>query len=218
MPRTKRLVVPGFPHHVTQRGARRQRTFFCDDDYREFLAMLERELPRAGVEVWAYCLMPNHVHLVAVPSTGEGLAKLFRVVHRRYACRINCRNDWQGHLWQERFHSVVLNERHLLAAVRYDELNPVRAGLCRRPEDWRWSSARAHICDQPSPIVTHTPVLNGINDWSAFLAVVDEGAIEAIRKQTRSGRPSGDSRFIEKLEAMTGRRLRRRKPGRKRRK
>lgn len=216
MARTARLVVPGYPHHVTQRGVRRQQTFFCDEDYREYLAMLRQQLPRARVEIWAYCLMPNHVHLVAVPSSTDGLAKLFQVVHRRYATMINKKYGWQGHLWQERFHSVVMDERHFIATVRYVELNPVRSGLSGRAHDWRWSSVHAHAARQPDPILTHTPVLRCIADWNAFLVSDGDGPdFDTLRKQTRSGKPGGDAEFISKLEAMTGRRLLKRKPGRK---
>jgi putative transposase len=178
--------------------------------------MLQREIPRAGVEIWAYCLMPNHVHLVAVPSSADGLAKLFGVAHKRYASEANGRNDWQGHLWQARFHSVVLDERHLFAAVRYIELNPVRAGLCRRPEDWPWSSVHAHLTDRPDRILERAPVLRCIADWSNYLASASDGpAFEELRRQTRSGRPFGDPQFIEKLESLTGRQIRKQKAGRK---
>ena len=134
MARMPRLVVPGFPHHITQRGNRRMKTFFCDDDYVAYLDLLSAAQADSGVSVWAYYLMPNHVHLVVVPQAKDSLASLFRTVHRHYTRRINFREHWRGHLWQERFHSFVMDERHLMAAVRYIELNPVRARLCSRPE------------------------------------------------------------------------------------
>ena len=142
MPRRARLVVPGYPHHVTQRGNRRQQVFYSEDDYLAYLDLLRVLTDDAGANIWAYCLMPNHVHLIVVPQRSDSLAALFGLAHRRYARRINEAREWKGHLWQERFHSVVMDEAHLLAAVRYVELNPVRAGLCSRPEDWPSTSSR----------------------------------------------------------------------------
>src|SRR6185503_8599863 len=145
MPRLARLVVPDIPHHVTQRGNRRQPTFFSDEDYRLYLHLLGEWSRRAGTAVWAWCLMPNHVHLILVPSHEDGLRAALAEAHRRYTRRINAREDWRGHLWQSRFASFPMDEDHLLACARYVELNPVRAGLVARPEHWRWSSARAHL-------------------------------------------------------------------------
>ena len=141
MARLARLVVPGHPHHVTQRGNRGQETFFGDDDYRSYLSLLAECCRKAGTEVWAYCLMPNHVHLVLVPSHEDGLRAALGETHRRYTRHVNLREDWRGHLWQARFHSFAMDENHLLACARLVELNPVRARLVQRPGDWRWSSA-----------------------------------------------------------------------------
>ena len=155
MARIARVVASGYPHHVTQRGNRRQQTFFSDDDYREYLRLMSASCARSGTEVWAYCLMPNHVHLIMVPQHADGLRSAVSEAHRRFTLRINVREGWQGHLWQERFHSFLLDETHLLAAVRYVENNPVRAGLCAHAEDWPWSSLQERlreprlICDGP---------------------------------------------------------------------
>ena len=165
MPRLARLVVPDYPHHVTQRGARRQQTFFSSEDYRTYLSLLAEATLKSGVQVWAYCLMPNHVHLVVVPTTEDGLKNSFREVHRKYALKINRRSEWRGHLWQERYHSCVMDESHLLAAVRYIELNPVRAGICPEPEEWPWSSIHAHLGRKEDPVVTCEPMLDRIADW-----------------------------------------------------
>ena len=129
MARMPRLVVPGHPHHVTQHGNRRMKTFFCREDYVAYIDFLAEAKVKAGVEVWAYCLMPNQVHLVVVPQQKDSLAALFHHVHRHYSRRINFRENWKGHLWQERFHSFVMDERYLIATVRYTELNPVRPAM-----------------------------------------------------------------------------------------
>lgn len=214
MARMPRVVVPNFPHHVTQRGSRRQVTFFSDDDYRTYIDLVAEAKLKAGVDIWAYCLMPNHVHLVAVPRDEESLATLFANAHRRYTLRINTREGWQGHLWQERFHSIVMDETHLIAAVRYVENNPVRASLCERPEDWPWSSTRAHLQSRDDRLVMVAPMLELVDDWSAYLSVdQDDDAVDSIRLHTRTGRPVGSNEFITMLENITGRNLHKRKPG-----
>src|SRR5262249_20206153 len=139
MARLARVVVPGVPHHITQRGNRRQRTFFCDEDYHCYLELMAQWCGAHEVEVWAYCLMPNHVHLIAVPRTAEGLTRAIGEAHLRYSRMITFREKWRGHLWQGRFASYVLDEPYLPTAARYVELNPVRAGLIESPSRYRWS-------------------------------------------------------------------------------
>ena len=208
------MVVPHYPHHVTQRGNRKQRTFFCDEDYRQYLQLIAKARKKAKVAVWAYCLMPNHVHFVIVPETDKGLARFFSESHRLYTRAINAREGWQGHLWQERFHSTVMNEHYLIAAVRYVELNPVRAGLCENPFSWRWSSAVPHLEGIDDEIVTVKPMLDRISRWERFLDVVDmHEKADIIRQHGRSGRPLGGMDFVEKVEKLTNRNLQKKKTG-----
>ena len=209
-----RLVVPGLPHHVTQRGSRRQKTFFGDADYLAYLDLIRDTKQSAGVDIWAYCLMPNHVHLVAIPEQEDGLAMLLRVAHHRYALRVNAAHGWRGHLWQERFHSFVMDEPHLLAAVRYIELNPVRANLCKRAEDWRWSSVHAYLSGEEDGVVSIRPMLDRVGVWRTYLAQGDLPAtIETLRSHGSTGRPAGSTEFVRALERTTGLRLLKRKPG-----
>ena len=133
MARLARLVIPGMPHHITQRGNRRQQTFFNDGDYAAYLGLMAEWCRKEGVAIWSYCLMPNHTHLVAVPSSEDGLRRAIGEAHRRYSRRINFREKWRGYLWQGRFASFVMDEPYLLAAARYVELNPVRAKLVTSP-------------------------------------------------------------------------------------
>mgnify|MGYP000160938932 CR=1 FL=1 len=144
MARIARIVIPDIPHHVTQRGNRRETVFFEDHDYRAYLSLLTESARKAATEIWAYCLMPNHVHLILVPSHEDGLRATLGDAHRRYTGRINSRNKWTGHLWQGRFGSVAMDEEHLLNAVRYVSLNPVRAKIVKRAADWPWSSVNTH--------------------------------------------------------------------------
>jgi putative transposase len=211
-----RVVVPGVPHHVTQRGNRRQQVFFCENDYGTYLRLLEKYCRRANVRVWAYCLMPNHVHLVMIPTTYEGLHLSLAEAHRKYTLQINRRNNWTGYLWQGRFASFPMDDRHLISAVRYIELNPVRAGLCKHAEDWAWSSARAHISGANDALVSVSPMLCMVSDWSRFLTThEEEHQYELIRKHSRTGRPLGSDKFITDLESITGRALKLKRVGRK---
>ncbi|MEO7027367.1 MAG: transposase [Caulobacteraceae bacterium] len=216
MARLARAVVVGVAHHVTQRGNRRQQVFFGDDDYAAYRALLAEGCKSAEVEVWGYCLMPNHVHLILVPSTPDGLRAALAETHRRYTRRVNLREGWRGYLWQGRFASAAMDEPHLFAAARYVELNPVRAHLAARPRDWPWSSARAHLAGRDDGLVKVAPLLAGEPDWAAFLSrglADDEG--EALRAGERTGRPLGSTAFVTSLEQRLGRTLAKQKPGRK---
>jgi putative transposase len=216
MPRFARIVVPGGPHHVTQRGNRRQETFFSEADYRAYTDLLAEWGALHDVAIWAYCLMPNHVHLVAVPARPDSLHQALREIHRRYTRRVNRAHGWTGHLWQGQFASVPMDDAHLAEAVRYVELNPVRAGLARRPEDWRWSSAVHHLGIRHDSWISAHPLQAAYPDWRAYLErAPDAAAVDVLRARERTGRPAGDDAFLERLEAATGRRLQPGKPGRR---
>lgn len=215
MTRTARLVVPGHPHHVTQRGNRRLPVFFEDSDYRAYIAFLSEWCAKAGTDVWAYCLMPNHVHLILVPSHEDGLRAALSETHRRYASRINKREDWSGHLWQSRFASFPMDEAHLLVCARYVELNPVRAKLTQTPSAWKWSSAKAHLNGENDGLVKVRPMLKLVPDWKTFLADgIEDKALEAIRAGERTGHPLGGKAFFKALEKRVGRDVAPRKRGR----
>ncbi|MEA2093980.1 MAG: transposase [Pseudomonadota bacterium] len=198
MARIPRVVLPGIPHHVTQRGNRRQKVFFSDDDYRRYLELLSQSCRDARTECWAYCLMPNHVHLILVPTDPDGLRDALSEAHRQYTRVINFRHGWRGHLWQERFHSFPMDEAHLYAAVRYVELNPVRARLAVHAEDWPWSSAKAHLRRRNDDLVNVSPMLDRVDVWRRYLDPdrTDSG-FDAIRKHTRTGRPLGSDSFMD---------------------
>ena len=214
MARLARVVVAGYPHHITQRGNRGLQTFFCDEDYEAYLRLMAEHCAACGVEVWAYSLMPNHVHLIAVPKTKRALARAIGEAHQRYTRGINSREGWRGYLWHGRFASFVMDEPHLAAAARYVERNPVRAHLVRRPWRWRWSSAAAHVAGKDDALVRVQPLLDRVNDWHRFLLEPeDESQIEAIRRHGRTGRPLGDLDFVLRLQKRLRRRLRRLKPG-----
>jgi putative transposase len=211
-----RIAVSGCPHHVTARGNRREPIFFEDGDQDIYCDMLAEHAREADVEVWAYCLMPNHVHLILRPGDENGLSKAVGATHRRWANFINGRSRWRGHLFDNRFASVAMDEGHLISAVRYVALNPVRARLVSRPEGWKWSSVHAHLKGEDDGLVTVAPVLGRVTDFAALLAdPANETGFAALRAAEHTGRPLGTRDFIEGLERVLGRRIARRAPGRK---
>jgi putative transposase len=202
------------PHLVTQRGNRRQQTFFDEDDYQHYLELMAQFCRAEKVAIWAYCLMPDHVHLIAVPRSAESLRRAIGEAHRRYTRRINSREGWQGHLWQGRFASFVMDEDHLLTAARYVELNPVRGGLVQAPRRYRWSSAAAHLKGRDDALVQVAPLLQMAPNWRRLLTrAVKQEELKALRAHERTGRPLGDESFLAQLEKKLGRILRRQKPG-----
>lgn len=215
MGRIARVVIPGSPHHVIQRGNRRQVVFFSEHDKRRYLKLLNHHCRSEGVEVWCYCLMDNHVHLIAVPRKSECLAKAIGETHKKYTWMINIRKNWKGHLWQGRFLSYPMDERHLYLAVRYIERNPVRAGIVKKAEDYPWSSARAHVFREPDKMLTKFYLYSEIKDWRTYLQEKEKDEdLDTFRKHERTGRPLGDEDFIIKIEKITGRTLKKKRAGR----
>ncbi|MET0272117.1 MAG: transposase [Phenylobacterium sp.] len=216
MARLARIVAPGCPHHVTARGNRREPIFFEDGDQALYLDMLAEHTRAAGVAVWAYCLMPNHVHLILCPDTEAGMARALGGAHRRWANFVNARGRWRGHLFDGRYASVALDEGHLLTAVRYVALNPVRARLAARAEDWPWSSVGAHLQGEDDGLVTVGPVLDRVDRFAELIeAGADDPAFAALRAAEATGRPLGTPDFVADLERRLGRPIARRAPGRK---
>ena len=219
MPRLARTVCARVPHHITQRGNRREKVFFTDDDRRAYLGWLKEYAEKYEVDILAYCLMTNHIHLVAVPGTEDSLQQALKPLHMRYAQRINRARGWKGHVWQGRFFSSALDEAYLWAAVRYVERNPVRARMVRKAENYRWSSASGHCQLRHDDVLTlksnWRKQFEAIGDWSAWLAESDEPEkLEVLRRNADKGLPCGSEKFIQKLERLTGRALQYRPRGR----
>jgi putative transposase len=214
MARMARATAAGIPHHITQRGNRRMPTFFRDEDYQAYIELMREWCLKCHVAIWAYCLMPNHIHLIAVPESDDGLRRGIGEAHRRYSRMINLRENWRGHLWQGRFSSFPMDENYLLATARYIEMNPVRARLAQEPQSWRWSSARAHFAGMDDRLVKVSPLLEMAGDWRLFLSSgAEEEQMNNIRRHERTGRPLGSNGFVEKLESTLERTLKRQKPG-----
>jgi putative transposase len=209
MPRIARVVAKGYPHHVTQRGNYRQPVFEEDDDYVQYLEWLQDYGKKYFLKIWAYCLMSNHVHFVCVPEQEDSLARTFNALHMRYSQYFNQKKKLKGHLWQGRFYSCILDEKHLYAAVRYVETNPVRAGIVRKPQRYKWSSASSHVNRKEDSVLSQDCYLvKEIEDWLEYLREKeDEQIIRNIRKSSMTGRPCGNDRFMKKLERLFGRKL-----------
>ena len=217
MARLARVVLPGHPHHITQRGNRRQSVFFRESDYADYLRLLQEWCGKEGVEIWAYCLMANHVHLIVNPGASSNLAKAIGEPHRRYTEMINHREGWKGFLWQGRFSSFPMDEAWLLRAAAYVELNPVRAGMVQAPWEYRWSSVHAHLNGtDPNQVCVEGPLLQLAGDWQEYLGRAQQQDPEDFRKHERTGRVLGSDQFIEHAEETLGRKLMKRKPGPKR--
>lgn len=221
MPRHARIVFPGVAHHVTQRGNNRRQVFFEQSDGFSYLRLLRECTQRYAIELVAYCLMPNHVHLVVIPSSLDGLHRACKVIHGRYARRINQMRSRVGHLWQDRFFSSALDENHFVNAVRYVELNPVRAGLIDTAESYEWSSAATHCGLRSDTLVTHRPasgLFQRIDDWSAWLRnQPDQACVDRLRLHINQNLPCGSEEFVEQLGNIAARPLRFRQRGRPRR-
>ena len=217
MPRLSRLVVPGYPHHITQRGVRSMDIFADDQDRLSYLRFMAEESDRFGVTFMGWCLMSNHVHLIAVPEREESLARAIGEAHRRYTRMKNFASGVRGYLFQGRFNSCVLDQQHLLAAGRYVERNPVAANLVKSPQVYRWSSCRYHCqLAEKDPLVRERNLPQMVDGWLDFLLASDEGMERSLREKTQTGRPAGDDRFILRLEVLSGKALKVRSPGRRR--
>ena len=219
MSRRARTVFLDLPHHVTQRGNYRQDVFLDDGDRQRYLAWLAHYAQRYGLAVWAYCLMGNHVHLIAVPRQPEALARTLAATHMRHSQAVNRERGTSGHLWQGRYYSCPLDDPHLIRAACYIERNPVRAGLVAHAMEWPWSSARAHALGEADRLVSGSswPSADLALHWAEILGEDEDPSVtEEIRHHTSTGRPLGDGAFVARLEAMAGRVLRALAPGRPR--
>lgn len=203
MSRIARVIISGIPHHVTQRGNRRQHTFFADSDYEAYLKLLGASAKTFDFDIWSYCLMPNHVHLLVVPQNENSLREGIGQTHKTYTRMVNLSQGWKGCLWQGRFFSCPIDPVRAALVASYIELNPVRANLCQHPRQYRWSSADA-ACANHSPRNAFAPLVAPLGTWEEFLCsgIHTSGSdYSELRQRSQSGRPFGNDLFVKKLEA-----------------
>lgn len=218
MARLARVVVVNVAHHVTQRGNARQFLLASDGERLVYLELLWESLRLHPLLLLGYCLMSNHVHLVVLPREPRALALALKQTHGRYASYWNASHRSSGHVWQGRFYSCPLDRSHVWIALRYAELNPVRAGLVGEAESWRWSSAAAHCgCEEPEACLEMKMWKErwSTGTWREYLAQGEsEEDVTAVRRCTHTGRPLGTPEFLRSLEQATLRPLAARKGGR----
>jgi putative transposase len=215
MPRISRVVVPEYPHHITQRGTNRSEIFLEDNDYQHFLILLGKCLEKTRTNLWAYCLMNNHFHLLLTPDTPEGLGKCLHGVTFRYAQYFNTKYSRSGRLWQNRYFSCPIDkDEYLWAVTKYIEMNPVRARITQNPEQWRWSSAQEHIAEKPDNTIKLFQWLTGREREDYAGMILEKIMEEKIRKATSTGRPLCGESFFDKLKVMLNLNLRPQKGGR----
>ena len=212
--RFPRVVVPGCPHHLVQRGNRKSDVFGDDSDRLVYLRLLRDACKKHGTLVLEYSLMGNHVHLIVVPEREDSLAKTIKEAHGEYSRYINTKYGLVGHGWHARFRSVPMEWEHYVNAVRYVLQNPVRAGLVKRAEDYKWSSAAARCGLRDDPLISDHALVGQIPNWSEWLRIEDSKSDELVRRHTRTGRPLGSEQFLRRLENQTGRQLLLKKGGR----
>jgi putative transposase len=219
MPRIARIVAPGYPHHVTQRGNNRATVFFDDQDRQTYLDLLAKYSKAFALQIWAYCLMDNHVHLLVVPEKEKSLARGIGLTNQVYTQYLNRKSSQSGRIWQNRFFScLVESDEYLWTVARYIERNPVKIGLVENVEEYRWSSARAHLTTASDDLL-HQPSWLEETDkgkYAEFVLDSDEEAENTLRSVTRTGRPFGSETFIDNMEFQLNAILRPRKPGRPR--
>jgi putative transposase len=211
MGRLARVVAADVPHHLTQRGNARRFVLDSDADRSVYLNLLRENVGLYRVSLVGYCLMSNHIHLIAIPRTADGLAQALKHVHGRYASYWNAAHQSNGHVWQGRYYSCPLDEPHLWEALRYTELNPLRAGLVPKAESWPWSSAASHCGTEPADALLALEIWRSrwtSSDWRDYLAAGEsESRLAIIRQRTHTGRPLGDAEFTQSMEKITQRRL-----------
>ena len=216
MARLARIIVPHYPHHVVQRGNRRQDVFFKESDYLYYIALLKQWCEEEQVEVLAYCLMTNHVHLVLVPNEQSNLSRAVGETHRRYTRMINFRENWKGYLWQGRFSSYALDENWLLSTMAYVELNPVKAKMVKHAWDYRWSSIHGHLTGvDPLGLINPTghSKYADTGDWKEYISAAQSSDAKELMQHERTGRPLGSADFVENVGRSLGRDLKKKKPG-----
>jgi len=211
MVRRARIVVPGLPHHITQRGNNKQDVFFTEEDRSYYLKLLQEKSEQYGFLVQGYCLMTNHVHIIGTPKTKQSLSKTIGRTNYQYTQYINKLHNRSGHLWQSRYYSCILDENHNKEALRYVELNPVKTAITKTPWEYQWSSCKAHIGEVETTLLemSNFKTEEEFKNWKLYLLEKQNlKKLKQIKLHLQTGRPLGTDSFLSKLEAKLNMRLR----------
>lgn len=224
MARLPRLTLPGYPHHIIQRGNNRQMIFVDTQDFAAMLALLAENAQKFAVAVHAYVLMDNHFHLLATPATADALPLMMQAVGRSYVRYFNQRHGRSGTLWEGRYRSTLIEtERYLLACMVYIDLNPVRAGMVAQPGAWQWSSHAHYLGQRIDKLVTphalywalgNTPFAREAAYAGLVQAGVGSGDQAALTDAALTGWALGDAEFVAELQKKSPRRVAKAKAGR----
>lgn len=216
MARQARIVIPNTAHHITQRGNRGEQVFFEKADYKTYLDILLEQCERFKLSLFSYCLLPNQIHLIVEPEEPALMARAIGETHRRYSCIINERNNWRGHLFQDRFFSYPVDEQNALRAARFIETLPVTAGIAPKPENYLWSSAKARIKVIENTFLKPFRSFHVVHNWADYLErPMNPDELRTIQLHLQTGRPRGSDLFLDNIEAQIGRSVRPKKRGRK---
>ena len=213
MARIKRIVIPNTPHHITQRGVRSMNIFFKHEDYEYYKELLFTQCKLHDLKIISYCLMTNHVHIIAIPRNKDSLSKAIGETHRLYTRKINFEQKVKGHLFQERFYSTPLDEEHFLYALRYVEQNPVKAFMVKYPWDYEYSSAKYRLnLVKEDKLLSNYESIDNIVNYKEFLQETTQ--TKFIEEKTRTGKPCGNEDFYDKIKLLTGIDYKNKKAGR----
>ncbi len=210
MPRIARIVGASCPHHIVQRGNNKEKLFSDKEDYAKYLSLLERYSTEKEALILAYCLMSNHVHLLLRPLETKALSKMMQGITLCYTQYFNTKYGRTGRLWECRYHSTIIDEdRYLWSVSRYIENNPVRVGIVKRAEDYKYSSAKAHLLGARDILLKELLFdKRELEEYRKFMRMGDEkGILNEIRRQTRLGKPLGGEGFLKALSKRLGRSL-----------
>ena len=216
MARQARIVLSNHLHHITQRGNRGEHVFLQKDDYQTYLDILQEQCKRFDVSLYSFCLLPNQIHLIVQPKEAPMMARAIGETHRRYTNHINGRENWSGHLFQNRFFSYVADEQHALRAARFVETLPVTLGIAPKPENYLWSSAKSRIKVIQNGFLKPFQSFHAVQNWEGYLSrPIDPNEMNTIQLHLQTGRPRGSDLFLDNIEAQIDRSVRPQKRGRK---
>lgn len=216
MARQARIVLPNTLHHITQRGNRGDNVFLQKEDYRTYLDILKEQCDRFNVSIYSYCLLPNQIHLILEPKEAELMARAVGETHRRYTNHVNARENWSGHLFQNRFFSYAMDEQHGLRAARFIESLPVTLKIAPKPENYLWSSAKSRIKIASNNFLKNFQSFHSVQNWESYLArPMDPKEMNQIQLHLQTGRPRGSDLFLDNIEREIDRPVRPQKRGRK---